>query len=52
LVSVIHDDSVKLKEGFFGSWDSYFPQYLTKAILLGACHDVLKIIGEAVSEIK
>ena len=29
---------VKLREGFAGTWFSFFPQYFTKAILLGALH--------------
>ena len=34
------DESVKLKDGFFGICESCFPQYLIKAILLGASQDV------------
>ena len=35
LVIVLQVSSVKLIEGFSGIWSFFFPQYLTKAILLG-----------------
>jgi hypothetical protein len=39
-VVVRHWSSVKLTEGLQGICSSFFPQYLTKAILLGADHFV------------
>jgi hypothetical protein len=50
-VLVTLEESVKLNEGFLGICISSLPQYLIKAILLGASHDVMKLTGAAALEI-
>ena len=37
-VWVCASERVKLKDAFLGNCGGVFPQYLTRAILLGACH--------------
>jgi hypothetical protein len=32
-------DKVILREGFTGSWRPVLPQYFTRAMLLGDCHE-------------
>jgi hypothetical protein len=46
---VLDFDSVKLIDGFAGIWFSLFPQYLTKAILLGDSHLTLPFLRVAFS---
>jgi hypothetical protein len=38
VVMVLQSLKVKLMEGLAGTWFSFFPQYFTRAILLGALH--------------
>jgi hypothetical protein len=45
VVWVAEVSRVKLTEGFVGNWPGRFPQYLTRAILLGACQLVVPSSG-------